>query len=65
MMDNKTKVMQYNCPIDMDLFLSGDAIVPLAAVVEASKQIWNEYVIGFFLDKPLSYMAMINHLKKI
>lgn len=40
-------------------------MVPPPDVLKAGNEVWGGWLVGFFLDKPLSYMIVINHLKKL
>lgn len=42
-----------------------DALVLPDSVQEASRSIWHDYVVGFFLDEPLSFTVVVQHLKRV
>jgi hypothetical protein len=52
-------------PVCVPLIYDGHVLVPPDNVIKAGNEVWGEYLVGFFLDKPLSYMTVISHLKKI
>jgi hypothetical protein len=52
-------------PVDMSPVYEEEALVPPKEVLEAGAAIWNDTVVGFFLDKPLSYTAVVQKLKFI
>lgn len=50
-------------PVPMNLTFSGEAMVPPEEVIQAGKEKWSEWVVGFFLDAPLSYLTVVQFLK--
>jgi hypothetical protein len=52
-------------PVDLTPVYEDDALVPPAEVIEAGAAVWNDTIVGFFLDKPLSYTAVVQKLKFI
>lgn len=52
-------------PVHLSPFYEDDALVPPADVIDAGTTIWKDTLVGFFLDKPLSYTAVISKLKLI
>jgi hypothetical protein len=52
-------------PVDLSPIYEDEALVPPVEVIAAGAAIWKETLVGFFLDKPLSYTAVVQKLKYI
>jgi hypothetical protein len=52
-------------PVELFPQYEDNMLVPPKEVLEAGAKIWNDTLVGFFLDKPLSYTAVIQNLKII
>jgi hypothetical protein len=52
-------------PQDIPLLYSGDVLVPSSDIIQAGTAVWKDYLVGFFLDKPLPYVSVVYHLKKV
>jgi hypothetical protein len=50
-------------PVDLVPVYENNMLVPPKVVLEAGDLIWKDSLVGFFLDKPLSYTAVVYRLK--
>jgi hypothetical protein len=52
-------------PVHLSPVYEDEVMVPPSEVIDAGASIWKETLVGFFLDKPLSYTAVISKLKAL
>ena len=62
---NKPRNAGKYIPVNFNNMFDGDALVLPDVVQEAGQSIWCDYLVGFFLDKPLSFTAVVQHLKRV
>lgn len=44
---------------------SSDVLMPSKDIISIGNKVWKDFLVGFFLDKPLSYMSILYRLKRV